>query len=160
MFWLRKTSIPYFVSAIEGIVAMKTLAVFLGIAGAFFPFVVLIFRQICLRPSKLLKWRNLELAPLNDTEILKLHRWQKLDLILFFSFVSMGIISAVLTWTKVVSDQVSYILYCCFLLIGFSGLFHHFLRKCPRCKMNLGIQRNLLLPKYCLRCSADYGLSH
>lgn len=131
---------------------MKTPGILLGIAGVLFPFFILSLRRYGLRPSKVAAWREHPPKPLQETELRALAAWQKRNRTLLAVFVTVGLFSGILTWAGRVSEEASGRLFLIFLSLGFLGLIHHFSAACPRCRMRIGVQNNLVLPGHCLRC--------
>ena len=135
---------------------MKIISIIISLLGLGFPFFILAIRRGCLRESEVAQWRLQSLAPLTDSELSRLQQWQRLDVVLFTSFVLLGIVSAFLTWTGRIPRCHIPIFFGVFAVVGLTGLLYHFSQKCPRCRMNIGVQTSLLLPKACDRCGVAF----
>lgn len=138
------------------ILSMKTLSILIAVGGVSFPFLILALRWHCLRESERNRWALEPRVPLTETQLARLQRWHRTNLTLFVIWLVCGIGSAIVCWTGQISREDTPILFGIFLFLGLAGLLHHFSQSCPRCRMNIGVQNNLVLPRACVRCGAAF----
>ena len=116
-------------------------------------------RTYALRPGAVRRWRRSVQEPLSEYELAFLFHWQARNLALFVIFAVTGVADAILTGLRLLGGSTPMILWFIFVLLGITGLVHHFLARCPRCSMHIGIQGNLLLPERCHRCRVAFRRS-
>lgn len=134
----------------------KTLSIIIAIGGVSFPFLVLALRRHCLRDSEMNRWALEPRVPLTEMQLARLQRWHRTNLTLFIIWLVFGIGSAIVCWRGQVSREDTPILFGIFFFVGLLGLLHHFSQSCPRCRMNIGVQNNLVLPRACVRCGVAF----
>jgi hypothetical protein len=122
------------------------------IAAAAVPLLAWLARLVYLLPPYAKRWWGKVQSPLTERERERLHIWELRTVTWLILFILLWVLLAYLVWTERLDNTTAVGYANLVLIFGLSGLIHHFWAFCPRCKMNIGVQTALLLPKRCRRC--------
>jgi hypothetical protein len=115
-------------------------------------------RAFALRPGAVRRWRAGEQPPLAGSQLADLAWWQKMNIALFVLFLLAFVASLMVSLYHLLPLGATQVLFAMYIGLGLSGLVHHFTTRCPRCKMNIGVQTSLVLPERCERCQVKLRL--